>query len=57
MKSELENFDYFIDDLLLSDAELLKNELDFLLMQTLFNSFDLEGLQDPNIHDQFKIAI
>ena len=57
MKSELENFDYFIDDLLSSDAELLKNELDFLLMQTLFNSFDLEGLQDPNIHDQFKIAI
>ena len=57
MKSELENFDYFIDDLLLSDAELLKYELDFLLMQTLFNSFDLEGLQNPNIHDQFKIAI
>ena len=57
MKSELEIFDYFIDDLLSSDAELLKNELDFLLMQTLFNSFDLEGLQDPNIHDQFKIAI
>ena len=57
MNSELENFDYFIDDLLSSDAELLKNELDFLLMQTLFNSIDLKRLQDPDIHDQFKIAM
>ena len=57
MKSELEIFDYFIDDLLSSDAELLKNELDFLLMQTLFNSIDLKRLQDLDIHDQFKIAM
>ena len=48
MNSKLEIFDYFVDDLLSSDADLLKNELDFLLMQYLFNSVDLEFLKDMN---------
>ena len=35
-------FDDFVDDLLDSDVDLLKGELDFLLIQHLFNSIDLE---------------
>jgi len=38
----LDNFDDFVDDLLSSDVNLLKGELDFLLMQHLFNSIDLK---------------
>ena len=37
-------FDDFVDDLLSSDVNLLKGELDFLLMQHLFNSIDLKLL-------------
>ena len=37
-----DTFDDFVDDLLSSDVNLLKGELDFLLMQHLFNSIDLK---------------
>ena len=37
-----DTFDDFIDDLLSSDVDLLKGELDFLVMQHLFNSIDLK---------------
>ena len=37
-----DTFDDFVDDLLSSDVNLLKGELDFLLMQHLFNSTDLK---------------
>ena len=37
-----DTFDDFVDDLLSSDVNLLKGELDFLLMQHLFNSMDLK---------------
>ena len=37
-----DTFDDFVDDLLSSDVNLLKGELDFLLMQYLFNSIDLK---------------
>ena len=37
-----DTFDEFVDDLLASDIDLLKGELDFLLMQHLFDSIDLE---------------
>ena len=37
-----DTFDNFVDDLLSSDVNLLKGELDFLLMQHLFNSTDLK---------------
>ena len=37
-----DTFDDFVDDLLSSDDNLLKGELDFLLMQHLFNSIDLK---------------
>ena len=42
MSPLLDTFDDFIDDLISSDSNLLKGELDFLLMQHLFNSIDLK---------------
>ena len=42
MNLHLDTFDDFVDDLLSSDVNLLKGELDFLLMQHLFNSIDLK---------------
>ena len=39
-----DTFDDFVDDLLASDIDLLKGELDFLLIQHLFNSIDLGGI-------------
>ena len=56
MKSDLETFDYFVDDMLSSDANLLKYELDFLLMQYIFNSIDLEALTDIDFKEDFLIA-
>ena len=38
MSHLLDTFDDFVDDLLSSDVDLLKGELDFLVMQHLFNS-------------------
>ena len=37
-------FDNFVDDLLSSDINLLKGELDVLLMQHLFNSLELNRI-------------
>lgn len=46
MSEEINVFDYFVDDILSEDSELLKGELDFLIMQHLFNSLDLAMLDD-----------
>ena len=46
MNSDLETFNYFVDDLLSSEADLLNYELDILLMQYLFNSNELEEFKD-----------
>ena len=51
-----ETFDYFIDDLLSSDVNLLKGELDYLLMQHLFNSIDLKLINKTEIDDNDSIA-
>ena len=51
MSSDFETFNYFIDDLLSSNASLLKYELDVLLMQYLFNTIDLEEFKDMNIKE------
>ena len=51
-----DTFDYFIDDLLSSDENLLKGELDFLLMQHLFNSFDLKLINKTEIEDNESLA-
>ena len=56
MDNDLEIFNYFVDDLLSEEANLLKYELDLLLMQYLFNSFDLEALNDLDIQKNFIIA-
>ena len=46
-----DTFDDFVDDLLSSDVNLLRGELDFLLMQHLFNSIDLKSINKPEIDD------
>ena len=51
-----ETFDDFVDDLLISDSNLLKGELDFLLMQQLFNSIDLKGNNKTEIEDNDTLA-
>ena len=51
-----ETFDDFIDDLLLSDVNLLKGELDYLLIQHLFNSIDLKLLNKTEIEDKESLA-
>jgi len=56
MNNHLETFNYFVDDLLSSDVNLLKNELDLLLMQYLFNSIDLDLLKNINSDDDIRVA-
>ena len=51
-----DTFDDFVDDLLSSDLNLLKGELDFLLMQHLFNSIDLNRINKTEIKDSGSIA-
>ena len=51
-----DTFDYFIDDLLSSDVNLLTGELDFLLMQHLFNSIDLKLINKTEIEDNESLA-
>ena len=51
-----DTFDDFVDDLLSSDDNLLKGELDFLLMQHLFNSIDLKRINKTQIKDKESLA-
>tara|TARA_B100000886_G_scaffold303359_1_gene233990 strand:- start:108 stop:302 length:195 start_codon:yes stop_codon:yes gene_type:complete len=51
-----DTFDDFVDDLLSSDVHLLKGELDFLLMQHLFNSIDLKLINKTEIEDNGSLA-
>ena len=51
-----DTFDDFVDDLLSSDVNLLKGELDFLLMQHLFNSVDLKRINKTEIEDNESLA-
>ena len=51
-----DTFDHFVDDLLSSDVNLLKGELDFLIMQHLFNSIDLKRVNKTEIKDSESIA-
>ena len=52
----LDTFDDFVDDLLSSEVNLLKGELDFLLMQNLFNSIDLKLINKTEIKDNESLA-
>ena len=56
MSPLLDNFDDFVDDLLSSDINLLKGELDILLMQHLFNSIDLKLINKTETEDNEFIA-
>ena len=51
-----DTFDYFVDDLLSSDVDLLNGELDFLLMQHLFNSIDLKVIKTSEFRNKDSIA-
>ena len=51
-----ETFDDFVDDILASDDNLLKGELDFLLIQHLFNSIDLKLINNTEIEDSETLA-
>ena len=56
MKPLSTTFDYFVDDLLSSDVDLLKGELDFLLMQHLFDSIDLKVIKSKDLSDCDTLA-
>ena len=56
MNNDLETFNYFVDDLICSETNLLKYELDLLLMQYLFNSIDLKKLKEMDIQDDIYVA-
>ena len=51
-----ENFDDFVDDILSSDLNLLKGELDFMLMQHLFGSIDLKRIYKTDNKDDDTLA-
>ena len=56
MNSLSDPFDDFVDDLLSSDINLLKGELDFLLIQHLFNSVDLQRINKTEVEDNESLA-
>ena len=56
MNSISDTFDVFVDDLLASDVDLLKGELDLLLMQHLFDSIDLKFINKTEFEDNDLIA-
>ena len=56
MRPLSDTFDDFVDDILSSDDNLLKGELDFLLMQHLFNSIDLNLVNKNEIEDKESLA-
>ena len=51
-----DTFDDFIDDLLSSHINLLNGELDFLLMQHLFNSVDLQRINKTEVEHNESLA-
>ena len=56
MNNDLETFNYFVDDLLSSEINLLRNELDLLLMQYLFNSIDLYSFKNMDSEEEINVA-
>ena len=48
MSKEIEVFDLFVDDIISSEDNLLKGELDFLLMQHIFESLELDEFKNYN---------
>ena len=56
MNSFLNSFDEFVDDLISSEANLLKGELDFLIMQHLFESIDLESIETNDLQEDESLV-
>ena len=56
LKLNLDTFDEYVDDLIASDTNLLKGELDLLIMQHLFNSVELECFKDNLEQDNDSLA-
>ena len=48
MSKEIEAFDMFVDDIISSEDNLLKGELDYLIMQHIFESLELDSLDDKD---------
>ena len=48
MSKELDAFDMFVDDIISSEDNLLKGELDYLIMQYIFDSLELDNFNDNN---------
>ena len=48
MGKELESFDMFVDDIISSEENLLKGELDYLIMQYIFESLELDIFDENN---------
>ena len=48
MSKELEAFDMFVDDIISSEENLLKGELDYLIMQYIFESLELDIFDENN---------
>ena len=57
MNDDLEIFNYFVDDLLSSEVNLLHNELDLLLMQYIFDSIDLNLFNDMKSREDICFAL
>ena len=56
MNKELDSFDIFVDDIISTEGNLLKGELDILLMQYIFNSLELEKLKDIDLNSKDLLA-
>ena len=51
-----DTFDDFVDDLLSTDVNLLKGELDLLLMQDLFNCIDLNLINKNETKEEQSLS-
>ena len=56
MNRELDSFDNFVDDIISADENLLKGELDILLMQYIFNSLELENITNIDLDSKDLLA-
>ena len=56
MNRKLDSFDLFVDDIISSDENLLKGELDILLMQYIFSSLELENFKDLDLDSKDLLA-
>ena len=56
MNREFDSFDNFVDDIISSDENLLKGELDILLMQYIFNSLELENITNIELDSKDLLA-